>query len=1257
MPDLSIVSYNVRGLGNELKRRKIFNYLHEHKHDIIMLQETHSVKEIENIWEAEWGGRIVFAHGTSAARGTAILIKKKLEIKINEISRDPEGRFVSLSFCYESVDVTCTSVYAPNTDGQDFFVNMFTNTESLIGRKIYAGDFNTILDKKLDIKGGRGCSHPKATEYLNEYMSQNDLVDIWRVLNPDLFRSTFIQKQTSVASALMERIDFFLIESSLQQFVDKVDINPAFASDHAIPCLDLNICSQPPGPGYWKFNNQLLDDEVFIQDAVDTITEVLSQKQVDIFEKWELMKFKVKQCALRRSINLARSEKQKLQVLNKKLKDITKERDNLDLNTQGVVLFQDHNLQIEAINNEIDGILTRRTAGAMIRSRANWYELAEKPSKYFMSLEKHRYNRKTINKIYNHQGTKISDPGDILDYLTQHYTKVFASPDQLDPDMEYLALLDIPQVKESDAYWLKAPIQLEEIHLALKSMNLDKCPGTDGLTIEFYKKFWPMIASHVHKLFNTYIERKILNRTAREAVTSLMGKPDKDPLNINSWRPLSLLNNDYKLYAKVLVRRMQHVADYLIHYDQKGFMKNRDIADNLLNLITTVNYCNEHNVDSLLVSIDFSRAFDSCNWKAIWFTLQAFGYPQHFIEMIMPCYNDIKTTVMNNNYWNSWIKLKNGVRQGCPLSGIIFCHLIAVLRLRIVQNDNIKGIDIFQKCKIMDMFADDIWNVIKFEKDSFEELMNEYDDFYYFSGLAINYNKTEIMRMGSIRNSNAKFYSQLPLIWSDGPIKILGILIHNDMQEMIKINYHNMLDKVQNICKMWAGRTLTPVGKIQIINTLVNPIFSYKMRVLQPPSEKFMIQYKRIVTKFIWNDKVSKISFNRLIASYEKGGLQLRDITIVNKAMKLALLDRVFEDKIEKDFVWKQVYQMLFQVNSKYIFDANLCYKDVVTLYPKSIFTEILALWAQEHFHTPTNVNEILQQNLWYNSHVKKHKKPLFVKTMYDFNIKKIIDVYDLDKGSFLTYEDFDAMYPSSVNYLQYHSVISCIPKQWKNVLRINAPSVQSDNESWSQVFERLSKCKLSRSLYAYFRDKQAVDNSTLLILWNNDLRKSVQQKRFNRFFIDLRKLTMSTKLRYFQYRILTRALTLNIHVSKWKHDVSPLCTFCKEKNETTLHFFTECVHALKLWKALKKWLKHWYQIDFEMHKDIIIFCCYRGRDKDLVNTFILVAKFYMYRCRVQNIPIKFTNFIKEVTRVREIEKVIANKYGKQVLYQIKWQE
>ena len=91
---LLIKSQNGRGLANPNKRRRLFCWLKQTKANIILLQETHSTPDCENVWIQDWGGTIVFAHGSSAARGTCILFSKQLDITMYKSFIDPNGRYV-----------------------------------------------------------------------------------------------------------------------------------------------------------------------------------------------------------------------------------------------------------------------------------------------------------------------------------------------------------------------------------------------------------------------------------------------------------------------------------------------------------------------------------------------------------------------------------------------------------------------------------------------------------------------------------------------------------------------------------------------------------------------------------------------------------------------------------------------------------------------------------------------------------------------------------------------------------------------------------------------------------------------------------------------------------------------------------------------------------------------------------------------------------------------------------------------------------
>lgn len=185
----NIFSYNVKGLRNFDKRRKIFNHLHHCKAHIVMLQETHSDPKVVKLWKSEWGGAMLCNHGQTNARGVAILIDRKLSHKILKTAKDTDGRVLAVKIQLENMIVTLASVYAPNRDEPIFFVNAFQLIDSLENDlQIIAGDFNTVLDINLDLVGGKGCSNRKTREFINEFMQQNNIVDIWRIQNPNRFR-------------------------------------------------------------------------------------------------------------------------------------------------------------------------------------------------------------------------------------------------------------------------------------------------------------------------------------------------------------------------------------------------------------------------------------------------------------------------------------------------------------------------------------------------------------------------------------------------------------------------------------------------------------------------------------------------------------------------------------------------------------------------------------------------------------------------------------------------------------------------------------------------------------------------------------------------------------------------------------------------------------------------------------------------------------------------------------------------------------
>jgi exonuclease III len=120
MGSLKIFCYNCRGLNDSIKRRDVLNLFQTKEADILCLQETHFIKDIEKKIYSEWNGLCYFSHGKSNAKGVAILFRKNLNIKINSVKTDDNGCYIILQVLFDSSTFILVNVYAPNIDSPNF---------------------------------------------------------------------------------------------------------------------------------------------------------------------------------------------------------------------------------------------------------------------------------------------------------------------------------------------------------------------------------------------------------------------------------------------------------------------------------------------------------------------------------------------------------------------------------------------------------------------------------------------------------------------------------------------------------------------------------------------------------------------------------------------------------------------------------------------------------------------------------------------------------------------------------------------------------------------------------------------------------------------------------------------------------------------------------------------------------------------------------------------------------------------------------
>ena len=146
-------------------------------------------------------------------------------------------------------------------------------------------------------------------------------------------------------------------------------------------------------------------------------------------------------------------------------------------------------------------------------------------------------------------------------------------------------------------------------------MESDKTPGTDGVPAEFYKVFLSDISSYLISALNYGFDSGRLPVTQRRGVIKLIPKKEAEFYFIKNWRPITLLNTDYKIAAKSVSNRIKLILPNLINHDQTGFLKDIFIGENIRLIDCIIQYATEKNIPGLLLFIDFEKAFDSPEWS------------------------------------------------------------------------------------------------------------------------------------------------------------------------------------------------------------------------------------------------------------------------------------------------------------------------------------------------------------------------------------------------------------------------------------------------------------------------------------------------------------------------------------------------------------------------------------------------------------------------------------------------------------------
>lgn len=1225
---LNILCCNVNGLSDYNIRRKFFHYLHLKPHNVIYIQESHSTPHTQKSWKTQWGGDIYFSHGTSKARGVCILIKRNFHYQLINSRHDDQGRSIELRILHEDHYLTLLNIYAPNEDSPDFFKEIFETILPIYKQNlIIAGDWNLVLDVHQDKKARSLVTNKRAQLVVKTYMDEMGLVDVWRTKNPDILNFTHESQYHDSAS----RLDFFLVSDNLTQYVNKAGILPGFASDHSFPELTLMLNQIQRGPGVWKMNATLLRDKRYIETINKLILDQSFEEYQSARHRWEVLKMLIRSETIKISIERSRDRKLRLSILEKRLSQIDAQRHNNPNIFPDPSEVREHLIKLKS---EIDELLTYKTQGAILRSRIDYTQAGEKPSKYFFNLEKTKASKKAMNRLVTQAGASVNTQNEIQDeqlaFFSHLYRDKNIQPDDID---QYLQNLQSPKLTQKQREDLDLPIRMPELAKALFDMPNGKTPGPDGIIVDFYKVFWDKIKltfwDALKESWKFGFDRDML-----ASLIALIPKKDKDPIYLSNWRPISLINCDYKIVTKALANRLGIVLPSIIHQDQKGFIKGRFIGENLFDLSTIIDYCDSNDIPALILNFDLLKAFDSLSHVFLDRALNFFGFGPIFRNYITTLYTGISASVLSNGYCSKPFPILGGLRQGCGLSPGNFILSFEILCLKLRQNPDIQGIQISNEfMKKLGVFADDLWSIILGTQENVDNLFTLFHDFGVTSGLSINYDKTQILRVGSLRDSNAMFYTVKPLHWVE-ELRILGINIGK--KSSAHSNYDNLIDKVKSLITLWSSRHLTIMGKILLCNTLLTSQWIYKLLMVITPPQNLFYRYKRLILDFIWDSKPPRIRYKKLIKNKLIGGLGLIDLELKDLSLKASWVPRILQANPTTSWVIFVYFHL--PIKDPLIWECNITTEWIKALFDIQVFSiQIWAAWAHFNATAPKSRDDVLNQCLWYNSHILRNEKPWLSRSLYHAGLIYIYHLYDETRDRFFSAEELAMIF--RCDYLmEINSLLTSVPNQWKQMLK-QAVSIPPQIPLAQSI---VSKKQLSSYFYKILCNR-IVDPDGCQNSWEFDLNTEISDAEWARANDNVFQVTTTVYLRCFQYRLLNRVLTTNVLRSKYT-PTEPYCTFCKNSPEIITHLFFDCPIVNKFWKTLQKWIKYIFKISYSFDRVEIILNTVKAPKayRSFLNKMVLMAKQYIYATKCLQAVLNFSHFIDKVTKAYNVDKLIA---------------
>ena len=468
-----------------------------------------------------------------------------------------------------------------------------------------------------------------------------------------------------------------------------------------------------------------------------------------------------------------------------------------------------------------------------------------------------------------------------------------------------------------------APVSPDELHAALLGTAKNKAPGSDGLPFEFYRAFWHLLGKQLQACFQEAFDSpdaEGLPGSQRMGIITLLYKGKglrRD--QVASYRPITLLNTDYKIMARALACRWGPAADEVVDPTQTAFIPTRWIGDNVLAHLEEIDFCQACQIEGTILFIDSAKAYDRLDVGWLLRCLQHLGFGPNARRWVSLLHGNRQARVRYNGWRTAPFPIASGVAQGSPLSPLLYVlaaqPLAAHIRGLAVRGE-LRGIPLpdGSVAPYTHQHADDLTVHVASLADAQVVMHGPIRLFCEASGAEVHAGKAKGLHMGvAVPFQGVDAGTGILFVGSQEPIRHLGILVGRDTEHCRQEMYTAIAAGLERRVASWATTSLSYLGRTYVARQCMASKYTYHAAFVPAPP-LFLRRTADLLATFVACGERAgpgrpgaKLYPNRGVSSlsWEQGGIRFPDTHATTIALQASVVSRLFTPR---PAAWKGMF-------------------------------------------------------------------------------------------------------------------------------------------------------------------------------------------------------------------------------------------------------------------------------------------------------------------------------------------------------------